>query len=166
MGSAQGFGVTLNGGRVLIVDANPAHVERRLRDGWIDLATASYDEALAAHLDPVGPGAVGLVGNAAEVVPRLLEYKDPASTSSPTRPLPTTRSRDTSRSAGRRPPRRPPTRSDLRFRDAVRDSLKAHAEALLGFRDTGAVVFEYGNGIRAQAAARSGSWVRCPFPAS
>ena len=152
MGGAQGFGVTLNGGRVLIVDANPAHVERRLRDGWIDLATASYDEALAAHLDPVGPGAVGLVGNAAEVVPRLLAASigfdvvtDQTAAHDPLEGyVPVGWSAAAAAAADR---------SDLRFRDAVRESLKAHAEALLGFRDTGAVVFEYGNGIRAQAAA-------------
>jgi len=42
---------------------------------------------------------------------------------------------------------------DPLFRDAVFGSLRGHAEALLGFRDRGAVVFEYGNGLRAQAAA-------------
>jgi urocanate hydratase len=42
---------------------------------------------------------------------------------------------------------------DPEFRDAVFGSLAAHVEAMLGFRDRGAVVFEYGNGIRAQAAA-------------
>ena len=72
MGGAQGFAVTENGGRALVVEVDPSRAERRLRDGWIDLVTSSYDEALAAHLDPAGPGTVGLVQNAAEVVPRLL----------------------------------------------------------------------------------------------
>ena len=72
MGGAQGFGVALNGGRALIVEVDPRRAERRLREGWIGVVAASYDEALAAHLDPDGPDAVGLVGNASEVVPRLL----------------------------------------------------------------------------------------------
>ena len=71
MGGAQGFGVTRNGGRALVVEVDPARAERRLRDGWVDLV-AGYEDALAAHLDPEGPGAVALLGNAADVVPRLL----------------------------------------------------------------------------------------------
>jgi len=71
MGGAQGFGVGLNRGRALIVEVDPARAERRHADGWVDLV-AEYDEALAAHLDPEGPAAVALIGNAAEVVPRLL----------------------------------------------------------------------------------------------
>ena len=56
--------------------------------------------------------------------------------------------------AGTRPRvRLTPTPSDPRFRAAVFDSVAAHVEALLGYRERGAVVFEYGNGIRAQAAA-------------
>ena len=114
MGGAQGFGVSLNGGRALVVEVDPARAERRLADGWVDLV-ADYDEALAAHLDPDGPAAVALLGNAADVVPRLLA-------------------------------------DEVEF-DVVTDQTAAHVEALLGYRERGAVVFEYGNGIRAQAAA-------------
>jgi urocanate hydratase len=71
MGGAQGFAVTRNGGRALVVEVDPLRAERRLKDGWVDLV-AGYDDALAAHLDPGGPGTVALVGNAADVVPRLL----------------------------------------------------------------------------------------------
>ncbi len=70
MGGAQGFGVTLNGGRALVVEVDPERAERRLRDGWVDVV-AGYEEALAAHLDPAGPDTVALVGNAADVLPRL-----------------------------------------------------------------------------------------------
>ena len=71
MGGAQGFGVTRNGGRALVVEVDRGKAERRLHDGWVDLV-ADYDHALTAHLDPAGPGTVALVGNAADVVPRLL----------------------------------------------------------------------------------------------
>ena len=54
MGGAQGFAVTRNGGRALIVEVDPARAERRLGDGWVELV-AGYDEALAAHLDPERP---------------------------------------------------------------------------------------------------------------
>ena len=152
MGGAQGFGVAWNGGRALIVEVDPRRAERRLREGWIGVVAASYDEALAAHLDPDGPEAVGLVGNASEVVPRLLadgvEFDvvtdqtpahDPLGDYVPAGYAPA--------AAADADP------DDPLFQNAVFGSLRAHAEALVGFRDRGAIVFEYGNGLRAQAAA-------------
>jgi urocanate hydratase len=125
--------------------------ERRLRDGWVDLV-ADYDEALAAHLDPGGPGAIALVGNAADVLPRLLEdgvafdvVTDQTAAHDPVHgyvPRGFT-AEEASRADA----------EDREFRGAVFASLVAHVEAMLAFRDRGAVVFEYGNGIRAQAAA-------------
>ena len=150
MGGAQGFGVTRNGGRALVVEVDPARAERRRRDGWVDLV-AGYDDALAAHLDPDGPGTVALVGNAADVLPRLLREgvrfdvvtdqtaaHDPLGAYVPDGYSPED-------AAGADP-------DDPAFRGAVYGSLAAHVEALLGYREAGAVVFEYGNGIRAQAA--------------
>ena len=151
MGGAQGFAVTQNGGRALVIDVDPARAERRRGDGWVDLV-AGYDEALAAHLDPDGPGTVALVGNAADVVPRLLA-EGSTSTSSPTRRPLTIRSAATSPAATRLLGAADADPDDPLFRDAVFDSLAAHVEGLVGFRERGAVVFEYGNGIRAQATA-------------
>jgi urocanate hydratase len=152
MGGAQGFAVTKNGGRALIVEVDPARAERRLRDGWVDVVTPSYADALAAHLDPAGPGTVALIANAADIAPRLLAdgvgfdvVTDQTAAHDPPR--------------GYIPSGYTPTQaaetdpSDAQFREAVFGSLRAHVEALLGYRRRGAVVFEYGNGIRAQAAA-------------
>jgi urocanate hydratase len=151
MGGAQGFGVTQNGGRALVVEVDRGRAERRLRDGWVDVV-AGYEEALAAHLDPDGPGTVALVGNAADVLPRLLgdgvEFDvvtDQTAAHDPVRgyvPRGFTAEEAARADAG-----------DPRFRSVVFASLVAHVEAMLGYRDRGAVVFEYGNGIRAQAAA-------------
>jgi urocanate hydratase len=151
MGGAQGFGVTQNGGRALVVEVDPTRAERRLRDGWIDLV-AGYDEALAAHLDSGGPGTVALVGNAADVVPRLLadgvEFDVVTDQTAAHDPLRGYVPRGfTADEAARADP------DDPQVRNAVFDSLVAHVEAMLGYRERGAVVFEYGNGIRAQAAA-------------
>jgi urocanate hydratase len=151
MGGAQGFGVTQNGGRALVVEVDPTRAERRLRDGWIDLV-AGYDEALAAHLDRGGPGTVALVGNAADVVPRLLadavEFDVVTDQTAAHDPLRGYVPRGfTAEEAARADP------DDPQMRNAVFDSLVAHVEAMLGYRERGAVVFEYGNGIRAQAAA-------------
>jgi len=151
MGAAQGFAVTRNGGRALVVEVDPARAERRLRDGWVDLV-AGYDEALAAHLDPDGPGAVALVGNAADVVPRLLEEGidfDVVTDQTPAHdPLGAyvPRGFTAAQAAGA-------DADDPAFRAAVYGSLADHVRALLAYGERGAVVFEYGNGIRAQAAA-------------
>jgi urocanate hydratase len=151
MGGAQGFGVTLNGGRALVVEVDPDRAERRLRDGWVDLV-AGYDEAVAAHLDPSGPGTVALVGNAADVLPRLLDDEvdfdvvtDQTAAHDPIRGY--VPRGYTAEEAARA------DADDLQFRNAVFASLVAHVGAMLAYRDRGAVVFEYGNGIRAQAAA-------------
>jgi urocanate hydratase len=151
MGAAQGFAVTRNGGRALVVEVDPARAERRRRDGWVDLV-AGYDEALAAHLDPDGPGAVALVGNAADVVPRLLEEGidfDVVTDQTPAHdplgayvPRGFTAAQAADADA-----------ADPAFRAAVYDSLADHVRALLAYGERGAVVFEYGNGIRAEAAA-------------
>jgi urocanate hydratase len=153
MGGAQGFGVGLNGGRALIVEVDPARAERRLADGWVDLV-AGYEEALAAHLDGNGPTAVALVGNAADVVPRLLAegvefdiVTDQTAAHDPLRGyVPSGFTAEEARGANT---------EDAAFRRAVYDSLTAHVTALLRYREHGAVVFEYGNGLRAQAAAQS-----------
>ncbi|HEY3106635.1 MAG TPA: urocanate hydratase [Gaiellaceae bacterium] len=150
MGGAQGFGVARNGGRALIVEVDPARAERRRGDGWVDLV-AGYEEALTAHLDPDGLGSVALMGNAAEVVPRLLAegvefdvVTDQTAAHDPLRGyVPRGYSAEDAKAADP---------SDPSFRAAVFESLAAHVEALLGYRERGAVVFEYGNGIRAQAA--------------
>jgi urocanate hydratase len=151
MGGAQGFAVGHNGGRALVVEVDPARAERRLRDGWVDLVE-EYDEALAAHLDPNGPGTVALVGNAADIVPRLLEegvefdvVTDQTAAHDPLRGY-VPRGFSAEDAAGA-------DVDDPGFRAAVFGSLTTHVEALLGYRERGAVVFEYGNGIRAQAAA-------------
>jgi urocanate hydratase len=151
MGGAQGFAVTRNGGRALVVEVDRGKAERRLRDGWVDLV-ADYDHALVAHLDPAGPGTVALVGNAADVVPRLLAegvgfdvVTDQTAAHDPLRGY-VPRGYSPARAADSDP-------EDPAFREAVFGSLAAHVEALLGYRERGAVVFEYGNGLRAQASA-------------
>jgi urocanate hydratase len=151
MGGAQGFAVTHNGGRTLVVEVDGSRAERRLRDGWVD-RVADYEEAVAAHLDPAGPGTVALVGNAANVVPQLLAdgvhfdvVTDQTAAHDPLRGyVPRGFSAEEAAEADT---------EDPDFRTAVFDSLAVHVRAMLGYRDHGSIVFEYGNGIRAQAAA-------------
>ena len=100
MGGAQPLAVTMNEGVCLAIEVDEARARRRLEIGYVDLLTHDPAEALAlgARRRPGGgtPISIALVGNAAEIEPA---GRRPASgsTSSPTRPPPTTRSPATSR---------------------------------------------------------------------
>ena len=76
MGGAQPLAVTMNGGVCLAVEVEAARAERRVASGYCDRVSHSLDEALAWCREAVAakrPLSVGLVGNAAEVIPALLE---------------------------------------------------------------------------------------------
>jgi urocanate hydratase len=150
MGGAQGLGVTLNGGRVLAVEVDPRRARRRADAGWIDLVTADYRDAVAALDDADGPTAIGLIGNAAEVVPRLVRDRimfDVVTDQTAAHDLlhgyvPIGYSVQAAEQAAA---------DDGHYLAAVRASIARHVEGLLALRSRGAVAFEYGNNLRAQA---------------
>lgn len=150
MGGAQGLGVTLNGGRALIVEVNPDRARRRADAGWIDLLTSDYRHAVASLDDPDGPGAIGLIGNVAEIAPRLVA--DGVAFD-----IVTDQTAAHDLLHGYVPIGYEPADAavaspdDAAYLAAAQRSLAEHAEALLTFRARGSVVFEYGNNLRAQA---------------
>src|SRR3954469_11345023 len=76
MGGAQPLAATMNGAAFLGVDVDPARIERRLQIGYLDRMSRDLDEALALVLRAKEKGealSVGLVGNAAEIMPALVE---------------------------------------------------------------------------------------------
>src|SRR5215468_4693709 len=77
MGGAQGLAITMNQGVGLIVEADPWRVERRLHLQQVDAATEDMEEALAWVDEALGqqtPKSIALIGNAAEILPRLQQY--------------------------------------------------------------------------------------------
>src|SRR3989440_3031758 len=75
MGGAQPLAATMNGAAFLGVDVNPTRIERRLHTGYLDRMCHDLDEALALVLEAKAKRqalSVGLVGNAAEVLPELV----------------------------------------------------------------------------------------------
>jgi len=151
MGGAQPLAVTSLGGRILVVEVDPARAERRREAGWVDVLTSSYREALALLDEPDGPGSVGLVANIADVAPRLVrdgvEF-DVATDQTAAHDLDAGYVPAGWSAAGARAVQ-PAERG--RYRADVLRSLAAHAEALLALRGRGTVVFEYGNSLRARA---------------
>ncbi|MDM4722705.1 urocanate hydratase [Micromonospora sp. WMMA1363] len=153
MGGAQPLAVTMNGGVCLVVDVDRARLERRAHDRYLDEIADSLDEAvervLAAKRDRRALS-VGVVGNAATVFPELLRrgapidvVTDQTSAHDPLAYLPEgVELADAREYAAAKP---------AEFTDRARTSMAQHVEAMVGFLDAGAEVFDYGNSIRGEA---------------
>ncbi|MGP3971814.1 urocanate hydratase [Streptomyces sp. 6N223] len=155
MGGAQPLAVTMNGGVAVVVDCDPRAIERRLAHGYLDRRADSPEEALRLATEARGarrPLSVGVLGNAAEVVPRLLAegapvdiVTDQTSAHDPLSYLPLgVDFADMAEYAATRP---------AEFTRRARESMARHVEAMVGFQDAGAEVFDYGNSIRGEARA-------------
>lgn len=157
MGGAQPLAATMNGAAMLCVEVNPVKIERRLNTGYCDRMTASLDEALewiqAAQRTHV-PLSVGLVGNCADVLPEIHRrgvvpdiVTDQTAAHDPLNGyVPSGLSLDEADRLRRRNP--------AEYLDRALDSIAVHVCAMLAFQKAGAVVFDYGNNIRAMAKQR------------
>ncbi|MDX5459485.1 urocanate hydratase [Micromonospora tulbaghiae] len=153
MGGAQPLAVTMNGGVCLIVDVDRSRLERRAHDRYLDEIADSLDDAveraLAAKRDRRALS-VGVVGNAATVFPELLRrgvaidiVTDQTSAHDPLSYLPEGVDPADARDYAAAKP--------TEFTDRARASMAKHVEAMVGFLDAGAEVFDYGNSIRGEA---------------
>ncbi len=153
MGGAQPLAVTMNDGVCLVVDVDRSRLERRVHDRYLDEVSDNLDDAvdrcLAAKRDRRALS-VGLVGNCAAVLPELLRrgvevdaVTDQTSAHDPLSYLPEGVSvEDWHEYAAAKPEE---------FTDRARASMAKHVEAMVGFMDAGAEVFDYGNSIRDEA---------------
>ena len=153
MGGAQPLAVTMNDGVVLIVDVDPARLARRVERGYLDEFTHNIDEAIARVLaakEARIPLSVGLVGNAATVFAELLArgvaidiVTDQTSAHDPLSYLPEGVTVEEWHAKAE---------ADSEwFTDQSRLSMAKQVKAMVEFQDAGAVVFDYGNSIRAEA---------------
>ncbi|MCZ7376602.1 urocanate hydratase [Micromonospora sp. WMMC250] len=153
MGGAQPLAVTMNDGVCLIVDVDRTRLDRRVHDRYLDEVADSLDDAvdrvLAAKRDRRALS-VGVVGNAAEVFPELLRrgvaidiVTDQTSAHDPLAYLPVGVELADARDYAAAKP--------AEFTDRARASMAKHVEAMVGFLDAGAEVFDYGNSIRGEA---------------
>ncbi|HEX5561347.1 MAG TPA: urocanate hydratase [Nocardioidaceae bacterium] len=153
MGGAQPLAVTLNGGVCLIVDVDETRLRRRVEHRYLDEVTTDIDQAIERCLQAKRDSealSVGLVGNAAEVFPELLRrgvdidiVTDQTSAHDPLSYLPEGISLDDWHDYAEKKPDE--------FTDRARASMAKHVEAMVGFMDAGAEVFDYGNSIRDEA---------------
>lgn len=153
MGGAQPLSVTLNGGACLIIDVDRARMERRQGKRYLDEVVADLDDALDLVLSAKADKralSVGLVGNAADILPELLDrgvavdiVTDQTSAHDPLSYLPLGVSvGEWSEEAEENPEK---------FTLRAQESMAKHVAAMVGFQDKGAVVFDYGNSIRDEA---------------
>jgi urocanate hydratase len=161
MGGAQPLAVTMNEGVALVVEVDPERIERRVRTRYLDRSTADLDEALRWVDQARSSGtalSVGLLGNAAETHPELLGrgFRPDVVTDQTSAHDPVDGYVPAGLSLAEA--------EELRGRDPSEYAKRSYAsmagqvEAMVGFLDRGAVVFDYGNNLR--AGAREGGFGR------
>jgi urocanate hydratase len=154
MGGAQPLAVTMNEGVGLFVEVDRWRAERRLALRQIDRITDDLEEAMGWVEEAVAAGlprSVGLIGNAAAVLPELLArgvLPDVVTDQTSAHDLlvgylPAGYS--VAEAAELR------TADPARYRQKVLDSIVRHVQAMLDFQKAGAVVFDYGNNLRQRA---------------
>ncbi|MXW00848.1 MAG: urocanate hydratase [Holophagales bacterium] len=154
MGGAQPLAAKLAGASLLAIECQADRIEKRLETGYVDMRAESLDEALTviqASVEARSPLSVGLLGNAAEILPELLArgvrpdaLTDQTSAHDPANGyLPIGWSVDEWRARRETDPDAVAT--------AARESIAVHVRAMLGFSEAGVPTFDYGNNIRQEA---------------
>jgi urocanate hydratase len=165
MGGAQPLAVTMNDGVVICIECDPARIQRRIDHRYLDVEASSLEEAVQMAVearDAKRPLSIGVLGNAAELLPELLETEAPidivtdqTSAHDPLFYLPAgTAFEDWQREREEDP---------VGFTKRAQESMATHVRAMVEFQDNGAEVFDYGNSIRDEA--RKGGYDRAfEFP--
>ncbi|TCM51182.1 urocanate hydratase [Kribbella sp. VKM Ac-2568] len=153
MGGAQPLAVTMNDGVAICIDVDSSRIDRRIEHRYLDVRAASLDEALRLAEEAKKarrPLSIGVLGNAAVIVPELLELgapidivTDQTSAHDPLMYLPVGIEFDDWTTAREKDP--------AGFTERAQASMARHVAAMVGFQDAGAEVFDYGNSIRDEA---------------
>ena len=155
MGGAQPLAATMTGAAFLGIDVDPERIQRRVDTGYCDRIETDLDVALDAVLAAKAAGeplSVGLVGNAAEVLPELVRRGvevDVVTDQTSAHDLrvgyiPAGYDLDQADLLRQRDP--------VAYEGAVLDSMEAHVQALLALQAGGTIAFDYGNNLRGQVA--------------
>jgi urocanate hydratase len=154
MGGAQPLAATMNGAVCLIVEVDPARANRRMQTRYLDVIANSLDEALAMCADAKDKRiakSIGVIGNAAEVLPELVRrgfkpdlVTDQTSAHDPLNGyIPKGLSLEAAAELRRTNPKH--------YTEQSITSMAEHVRAMLAFQEMGSHVFDYGNNIRAFA---------------
>ncbi len=153
MGGAQPLAITMNDGAALCIDVDATRLQRRVDHRYLDVWTSNVDEAISLALKAKEERrgySVGLLGNAATLFTDFLKrgvpidiVTDQTSAHDPLSYLPEGVSVDEWHQLAQRDPEG--------FTKRSRESMAKQVEAMVGFMDGGATVFDYGNSIRGEA---------------
>ena len=153
MGGAQPLAITMNDGAAICIDVDPTRLQRRVDHRYLDSWTDNVDEAVALATKAKNERrgySVGLLGNAATLFTDFLKrgvpidiVTDQTSAHDPLSYLPEGVSVEEWSDLAKRDPED--------FTKRSRESMAKQVEAMVGFMDGGAVVFDYGNSIRGEA---------------
>ncbi len=155
MGGAQPLAATLNGAAFLGIDADANRIKRRVKAGHCEVMVNNLDEALRILKNAVrksAPTSVGLIANASELLPEFVRrgvlpdvLTDQTPADDPFAYIPQGLTIAQAAELREKGPRA--------YRERALDSIAMQMRAMLELKKMGAVVFEFGNGIRAQALA-------------
>jgi urocanate hydratase len=165
MGGAQPLAVTMNDGVAICIECDQSRITRRVEHRYLDEQADDLADAVRRAVearDAKRPLSIGVLGNAAELLPQLLELKAPidivtdqTSAHDPLSYLPVGVPFEEWHDAAERDPKG--------FTKDAQASMAAHVRAMVEFQDAGAEVFDYGNSIRDEA--RKGGYDRAfEFP--
>ncbi|MER7250984.1 urocanate hydratase [Kribbella sp. NPDC000426] len=153
MGGAQPLAVTMNDGVAICIDVDSSRIDRRIEHRYLDVRAKDLDDALRLAEEAKKarrPLSIGVLGNAAVMVPQLLELgapidivTDQTSAHDPLMYLPVGIDFDDWATAREKDP--------AGFTERAQASMARHVAAMVGFQDAGAEVFDYGNSIRDEA---------------
>jgi urocanate hydratase len=156
LGGAQPLAATAAGASLLAIECDASRIEMRLKTGYLDKSASSLEEAKSILENSSGPVSIGLLGNAAEVLPKILEM----SRKSGFRPALVTDQTSAHDPANGYLPEHWSLEKwrELRRKDpeevamSARVSMANHVQAILGFRAMGVPCVDYGNNLRQEAA--------------
>ena len=165
MGGAQPLAVTMNDGVAICIECDESRIDRRIEHRYLDVKADSLEHAVALAVearDERRPLSIGVLGNAADMVPALLSQDAPidivtdqTSAHDPLYYLP--RNIAFGEWAALR------EKAPEELTERAQESMAAHVKAMVEFQDKGAEVFDYGNSIRDEA--RKGGYDRAfEFP--
>jgi len=154
MGGAQPLAATMAGAAILCVEVDPSRIERRLETGYLDRASESLADAVRLVREAAAAGeplSVGLLGNAAEVIPELAArgeqfdlVTDQTAAHDPLEGyIPAGLSVEDAAALRSRDPEE--------YLRRARESIAQHVEGLLEYVRSGSYVFDYGNNLRGEA---------------
>lgn len=154
MGGAQPLACTMAGASMLAIECDETRIDKRIETRYLDRKANSLDEAMSMIEAAVSSGetiSVGLLGNAAEILPKMLErgirpdaVTDQTSAHDPLNGyLPAGWTMDEAAAARQTEPEK--------VVKAARQSMAIHVRAMLEFQKSGIPTFDYGNNIRQEA---------------